>query len=286
MSDMKRTIRAMGLAVATAWGVNSAMAQATYQIDAGGLENFNLSMDGSSINNALAGGILLNHVSGTGSSFTSVCTDIYGTLYLGNNYSYAAPSPFSSSTGLDPTWGAGNKTGLVNTVNELAAIQAAAYIYYTYGSILSSTSTSQSVLDQKAGLQLAIWAALYNTVGGSTPSTSLDGSRFDVLSASAGTWSGSWGQTYAGTTSAITYASNYISAVDSSPVHFSYQYSGDVMIPSPTTQYGLTPQEVLAPVTPVPEPTTWIAGSLLFLPFVASAIRSRSRRLAVARWIS
>ena len=163
MIKIKRVIWMVASVITTACGINAAMAQATYTVDAGGLENFNLSMDGSTIANALAGGIQLNYVSGTGSSFTSLCTDIAGTLYLGYNYSYAAPTGFAGQSGLDPTWGAGNASGLNNVANAAAAIQAAADLFYKFGSVLSNPSTSQAILDQKAGLQLAVWAALYNT---------------------------------------------------------------------------------------------------------------------------
>jgi len=276
---IERVIRAVALAVAATWGANAAMAQATYTVDAGGLESFNLTMDGVAMNNALAGGIQLNYVSGAGSSFASVCTDIAGTLYLGYNYNYAAPAVFSGQSGLDPTWGAGNASGLNNVGNAAAAIQAAADIFYRFGSIMSSTSTDPTTLAEKAGVQLAVWAALYNTaVVNGVASTSLNGSRFDVLGTSSETWSGSWGRTYAGTAAAITDAANYIAAVN-----FNDQYSGDILTPSPTTQYGLPAQEVLINVTPVPEPTTIIAGGLLLLPFAASALRSRSRRLTVAK---
>jgi len=279
MIDIKRMIRTVGLAAVATCAVNAAMAQATYKVDAGGLESFNLSMDGTTINNALAGGIQLNYVSGTGSSFTSVCTDISATLYLGYNYSYAAPTVFAGHSGLDPTWGVGNASGLNNVANAAAAIQAAADIFYRFGGILSSTSTDPTTLAEKAGVQLAVWAALYNTaVVGGVASTSLDGSRFDVLSTSSQTWSGSWGKTYAGTAAAIADASGYIAAVN-----FNDQYSGDLMTPSPAVQYGLPAQEVLTNVTPVPEPTTLIAGGLLLLPFAASALRSRSRRVTVAK---
>jgi hypothetical protein len=273
MIDFKRVLRTIGLAVAVFCGVNAAWAQATYTVNPNGLESFNLTMDGVTINSGLAGGIQLNYVSGMGSSFASVCTDISGVLYLGYNYSYAAPTGFAGQSGLDPTWGAGNASGLNNVANAAAAIQAAADIFYKYGSVLTSGTT-----DQKAGLQLAVWAALYNTVGGATPSTSLDGSRFDVLGASSQTWSGSWGRTYAGTTAAIDDAITYIGAVN-----FNDQYTGAIMTPSPANQYGLPAQEVLTTVTPVPEPTTLIAGGLLLLPFAASALRSRSRRVTVAK---
>jgi hypothetical protein len=285
IANTKRLIRNTGMVLFVACAVNAAMGQAVYNIASGGLESFNMSMDGQTYNSALAGSIDLNYVSGKGSSFASVCTDFSGTLYLGYNYSFAAPATFSGNTGLDPTWGAGNANGLHNAANASAAIQAAADIFYKFGGILSSSSTSQSTLDAKAGLQLAVWAALYNTTAGTSSITlSGAGDRFNVLSASTATWSGSWGNTYAGTIGAISDAS-----YDLSQVNFSDQYSGNIMTPSPTNQYGLTGQEVLTSVTPtttgftpVPEPTTWIAGSLLLLPFAASTLRSlwgRRRRV-------
>jgi hypothetical protein len=275
MFKIKRVIQMAGLGMAASWGINAAMAQATYTIDAGGLESFDVSIDGTSYNDALAGGIALNYVSGVGSSFTSVCTDISATLYLGYNYTFGAPAPFTASTGLAPTWGAGNSTGLVNTPNEMAAINAAANLFYQFGSVLSVNNNTQSALDAKAGLQLAVWAALYNTTAG-VNSVSLDGSRFDAALPSDGTtWSGSWGQTFVGTQQALNDAS-----ADLAAVNFAAQYSGDILIPAPTTQYGLTPQEVLINVTPVPEPTTMIAGALLLLPFAASTVRLRRNRAA------
>ena len=95
---------------------------------------------------------------------------------------------------------------------------------------------------------------------------------------SSKTWSGGWGQTYAGTQSAVNDA-----LYDISQVNFNDQYAGNLLTPSPASQYGLLAQEVLSDVTPVPEPTTLIAGGLLLLPFAASALRSRSRRLIAAK---
>src|SRR5271170_3337619 len=130
ISNTKRLIRNTGIVLSVACAVNAAMGQAVYNIGSGGLESFNLSMDGQTYDSALAGGIQMNYVSGTGSSFASVCTDFSGTLYLGYNYSFAAPATFSGNTGLDPTWGAGNANGLNSAANASAAIQAAADIFY------------------------------------------------------------------------------------------------------------------------------------------------------------
>jgi hypothetical protein len=273
MTDLKLVIRTVGLAAAVIWVAGTAKAQpiSDYTIGSGGLEAFNLQIDGTTDSSALAGGILLDKTSGVGpASFASICTDISGTVYLGYNYGYQGPVVFQGQTGLDPTWGAGNASGLNNSVNAAAAIQAAADIFYKYGYVLTSGTT-----DQRAGLQLAVWAALYNTAGGATPSTSLDGSRFSVLGTSSATWSGSWGSTSAGTSTAISDAQTYLAAVN-----FNDLYSGSLMIPDPHQQYGLTAQEMLVSVTPVPEPTTMIAGALLLLPFAASTVRLRKNRAA------
>jgi hypothetical protein len=260
MVNVTRFSRMVGLAFAASLGVNAAMAQATYTIAPDGLEDFNLTIDGSS-SLITAGGIQLNLVSGTGSSFASVCTDVSGTLYLSYNYSFSAPTPFTGNSGLDPAWGAttGNQAA-----NAIAAINAAANLFTQYGSILSNPSAAQNITDEKAGLQLAIWAALYNTVAG-VNSIALDGSRLNGVSPSSQTYSGPWGQIFAGTSAAITDAENDLSTVD-----FAAQYTGDLLIPDPTTQYTLTPQEVLVNVTAVPEPSTLLAGALLLVPFVAS----------------
>jgi hypothetical protein len=268
--NKKSFVWAVGVSLAAAWCANSAMAQATYTVDAGGLESFDLTIDTTSYQDGLAGAIDLKYVSGTGSSFASVCTDVSGTLWLGYNYSYGAPTTFAGNSGLAPTWGAGNQGGLVSTANEMAAINAANNLFTQFGGILSNPSTAQSVLDAKAGLQLAVWAALYNTTAG-VNSINLDGPRFSVSGPADGTtWSGAWGQTYVGTPQAL------IDAItDLGQVNFGAQYSGnDLLIPSPTTQFGVTAQEVLVPV---PEPSTLIAGGLLLLPFAASAIRVRAR---------
>jgi hypothetical protein len=270
MFDIKQVIMGVGLAAAAALGANGAMAQAIYTVNSGGLESFNVSIDGTTYQDALAGGIALNYVSGTGSSVVGVCTDISGTLYLGYNYSFGAPTSMAGQSGLDPSWGAltGNQSA-----NAAAAVLAASDIFHNESSVLTSGS-----VDQRAGLQLAIWAALYNTVAG-VNSISLDGSRFSVgLPGTSTTWSGSWGQTYVGDGAAIQDALN-----DLAGVNFNANYVGDILIPNPASQYGSTGQEILTNVTPVPEASTIIAGSLLLLPIAASAIRARDRRMVLVR---
>src|ERR1039458_7406094 len=89
MSKSKRAVQTLAFALAVTGSVCAASASVTYQINNGGLETFNIVIDGNSINGALAGGIQINKVSGDASmpsSYVTVCTDIEGTLYLGQSY--------------------------------------------------------------------------------------------------------------------------------------------------------------------------------------------------------
>jgi len=88
---------------------------------------------------------------------------------------------------------------------------------------------------------------------------------------------GGWGQT--GATAAPAYPSRSVA-----PVNSSVSYAGDTMTADQRAQCGFRRNEVFKAITPVPEPTTLIAGGLLLLPFAASALRLRSRsRLAIAK---
>lgn len=263
-------------------GAATAGAQETaYLVGSGGLEDFSAKIDTTAVPDCLAGDIALTHVSGPGGTFSSVCTDVSGTLYLGGTYTYDPPTAFGTHSGLDPTWGAGNAPGHTYNANDASvAIQAAADIYFKNSWILTSGTT-----DQKAGLQLAVWTALYNTSStggaGGTPtigSFTLSSSRFQVLGLGTQTWSGSWGTTSDGTAAAEAEANALLSQVN-----FSDQYIGNLVIPDPQSQNGgygvpaITAQEVLENVTPVPEATTMIAGGLLLIPFAASTLRFRRK---------
>src|ERR1039458_9863630 len=171
MSKSKRAVQTLAFALAVTGSVCAASASVTYQINNGGLGTFNIVIDGNSINGALAGGIQINKVSGDASmpsSYVTVCTDIEGTLYLGQSYEYVTPvTPFSGQSGVNPQWGTGANSAA-------GAIQNAAHIFYTYGQ-LTSTGLGGNT-EQMAALQLAVWEALYNT----TASGSVTGTRFTV----------------------------------------------------------------------------------------------------------
>jgi hypothetical protein len=249
MRTLKYLPKAWVVAVAAVWGVAQSQATTTFTINNGGLETFNLTWDGTT-ENALAGGISMTRVGDVGiPSFVTVCTDIGGTVYLGQNYVYSDPTVFNNQSGIRPSWGAGNAgMGSLSQANASAAIQAAADIFFHHQGVL----TTGSITD-RAALQLAVWEALYDTTAGSS-TLDLGTGRFTVNSGADAL--------------AISTAASWIAAVDANA-----EYAGFLLIPDPESQHGLVAQEVFYNITPVPEPTTLIAGALLLLPFGASTLR-------------
>jgi hypothetical protein len=185
-------------------------------------------------------------------------------VYLGQNYIYSDPTVFNNQSGIQPSWGAGNASippgtpwgslTLAQQNNASAAINAAADIFYNHQGVLTSGSTAD-----RAALQLAVWEALYDTTAGSS-TLSLTGGRFNVSS---------------GDSAAISEAANWITQVDANA-----KYTGFLLIPDPEIQHNLNAQEMFYNITPVPEPTTLIAGALLLLPFGASTLRVLRRNRA------
>jgi hypothetical protein len=229
------------------------------------LEAFNVKIDSTTINGALAGGILINQISETPggpsmpASYVTVCTDIEGTLYLGQQYEYNTPvTPFSGQSGVNPMWGDGSNDG-----SAAKAIQNAAHLFYAYGQLTSAGIGGTT--EQKAALQLAVWAALYNT----TTSGSVTGSRFSFAASGADA-------------NAInTDVNAWLSDLTGN-----YDLPGYLLFPSQLTGVnadGQPPQELLIGVLPgmptaVPEAPTVITGALLLLPFAASTIRILRRK--------
>ena len=267
-----RTIQTLALALTVGCSVSVASASVTYQINNGGLESFDVAIDGTSINGALAGGIQINRVSGDTSmpsSYVTVCTDIQGTLYLGRSYTYDTPTtPFSGQTGVNPTWGAVNTPAYLgsssaNTANAAQAIQNAAYLFYTFGQ-LTGTGLGGTT-DERAALQLAVWDALYDT----TTLGTVTGSRFTVSGGDA---------------SAMSLASTWLSDLNSQANAGNFGYTGYLLYPNPLSvpnNNNEPPQELLIGAQPVPEAPTVIAGMLLLLPLGASTLRIlRKTRMA------
>jgi hypothetical protein len=261
---LKSTIKGLvvALMVACGWGFAQA-AYVDYRISDGGLKTFNITWDGNT-HNALAGGILLTKVAGAAdmpASFLSVCTDIGGTLFLGRQYGYSAPTDFNGQGGVRPSWGSGNQgipfgtpwgsMTLAQQQNATAAVNAAANIFYTHQHVLTGGS-----ITAMAALQLAVWEALLDTTaGGST--LDVNNGRFKINSVG-------WDDD-----AAIAQAATWLAQVD-----YSATYTGSLLIPDPTTQFGLPAQGVFYDVTPtVPEPATVMAAALLLLPLGARFVR-------------
>jgi hypothetical protein len=257
MAKLKQQCRNLGLAVAIGVGVNQASATVSYQILNGGLEGFNVTIDTTTYNGALAGGIKIHKTAGDAgvpTDYVTLCTDIQGTLYLGNTYTYNKPTSFGNLNGVNPRWGADNfgKTpGNANPASAYEAIQNAAELYYNHFSVLNGNSVTD-----KAALQLAVWSALYNT--DATGAIVTTGKRFTFSGADS---------------AAVNEANTWLGQLTTAT------HDGAILYPNPLNQNdgeGEPPQELLMrsqDITPVPEPTTMIAGAFLLLPFGASALR-------------
>ena len=140
------------------------------------------------------------------------------------------------------------------------AIQNAATIFYTHFADLGSGAT----VAENAAVQLAVWASLYDTAGsGEVQGITLSGGNYHF---SSGRF-----QVTSGDQAAINLAASWLVGLNGSS-----SYTGDLLVPDPTTQNGNIAQELLLRTTdadPVPEPTTMVAGVLLLLPFGASTLR-------------
>jgi hypothetical protein len=216
-----------------------------------GLNGFKVTWDNTTTA-VFAGGIKLTKTSDS-SEFLTVCLDIGSTLTFFQSHNYSAPTGFDGQSGLNPSWGAGNGAGLASAQNAAAAIQAAADIFYKHSPVLGGSS-----LVQQAALQLAVWEALYDTTAGGTTYNLTGGGRFSVA-----TGIGENNPNNPVGDAAIILASEWLAQVDQTA-----RYSGALLRPE-----DLSVQEMFYTVTPVPEPTTVIAGAFLLLPLASSVIR-------------
>jgi hypothetical protein len=271
MRKSKRAIQIAALILALACSMSKVNATVTYQIGSGGLETFNMSLDGGSIS-GLAGGISIHRTAGDSTmplDYITVCTDLGATLYLGQSYTYDSPATsFNGQSGINPKWGTGT------AATEADAIQNAAYLFNTYYNALTAGGlggiySSQSLTTQRAALQLAVWDVLYDTTG--VGAGSVAGTRFSVTGGDA---------------TAISDALSWVSALDLLPSAGNFGYAGFLLVPDPLlgginkNANGESPQELLIQSVPVPESTTIIAGALLLLPLGASTFRILSNRRA------
>jgi hypothetical protein len=233
-------------------GASQAKAQTyTYTPSNGGdlVSGFTVSIDNSSDSLYLVGGILMTAGSGEGvsgySSYTTVCGDLLGALYLGKPYTFNDVR-FSGQTGINPSWG-NNGSGASSSAAAAAAVNNAAWIYFNH--------QNASTPDQWAALQLAVWKALYDTESNGSIDNSASTERFNVTQDVNGDW---------------TTAQTWLSQLPANP-----QYTGYLLYPNPLSQNSATAQEVLIPV---PEPQTLAAGAILLVPFAMSSMQFLRRR--------
>jgi hypothetical protein len=207
---------------------------------------------GYSTGGGLAGGIGITenpNIGDTPATYVSVCTDLSGTLYLNKTYSYNTPVPVPP-TGYTshPSWG----------TNPTAAIENAALLFANFSSQLSSSDTA-------AGLQLAVWTALYDSSNiGKVNDSANNDAYFVALS------SGTSVTAYSTLTSDLAWLSGQTS------------YNGNVEILTPNPDSGTSqpvgsnqndaPQGLL--YNPVPEASTVLSGSLLLLSFGVCSLKS------------
>ena len=237
------------------------------------LQTFNVSFNSAS-SSVYAGGIQISQPnsasypdnSGMPQTYLTVCTDFAGSLYGGSTYEYNSPaSLFAGQTGIDPVWNNGS-----------LAIQNAAYLFYQYGNVSANSGISGSV-QNLAALQLAVWMALYDTTAKGTIVVN-GASEFYVSDANnAGN-----------DTAAIDLALSWINGLTGDTT-----YSGSLLTPVSSlgdqgNPDGQPPQELLMASeaqphdgTPIPEPSTIVAGAALLVPLSASLIglaRKASRK--------
>ena len=241
-------------------------AYVNYDVNIGAHDNINLTLyqagDSSgptevNDSSALVGEITLAQTGGNlgqdlPKNYSTVCVDLKGTLYVPGNYGFSDATQFATGgNGIDPTWGFHS-----DATDAAQAIQHAADLVYTH---LVQGSDWANDATHWAALQLSVWDALYDTTADnySTSQYGLSSGRFRATG---------------GTTSAITLADTWLSGINMYAT-----YSGSLLIPDPTSQHNATAQELFINVTPVPEPTTVLAGALLLLPFGMSTLRRKAR---------
>jgi hypothetical protein len=204
---------------------------------------------------------------GGSSTFYSVCLSPAG-LLDGNMHTYNV-KPFGGGTGANPgiypsnwAWSGPSATP------QYWGVQNAAYIWHTFGmGIVDNTGNVGYQSQRAAALEFAVWTALYDSTG------------YGALGAPSN-WIAPTGQMDATTLSYYNqYKAALISAGSSIPL-----YTGNILEGVGAVSGGAgsgQSQEFFMLGTPIPEPTTMIAGALLLLPFGASTLRSlRKNRTA------
>jgi hypothetical protein len=158
MKITKGRVRGLAIFLVATWTVLQARASYNYTIGDGGmlLGGFSVALDGVPENGILVGGIQAtadDQAAPGFASFTTVCLDLQGRLYLGATYAFDEEA-FSGQTGLNPTWGNPHASppGMV-----------AAYQGINNAAFLFATHENVSNAGDWAALQLSVWKALYDS---------------------------------------------------------------------------------------------------------------------------
>lgn len=178
---------------------------------------------------------------GPANPFWSTCLSPIGNLDWGV-HNYSSLNFVAGSTGNNPaSW------STVGTAD--SGIQNAQYLWRLF----SPTIIASGNADQGAGLALAMYEALYDSTGYGAYNTANSGTFYltSVLPSAVSTA-----------------MSGYLGALN--PVSVTANQGNGYVLRSGETGAG---QDMIWNVTPVPEPTTLIAGALLLLPFGASTLR-------------
>lgn len=216
------------------------------------------------INSSDAIGIYEFNTSGNGipNPFYSVCLSPAG-LLDGNTHTYNILSFSEAGQGIYPT--AWAQSGGPN--NQQWGINNAAWLWNTYGmNIVNNKSPYAGQQNQAAAaLEFAVWTVLYDSSG--------------YGKVTGNSWTAPTGQMDATT---LAYYNGFIDALTASGIS-GPTFTGNVL-ESTIADTGAGSggsQEFFMLGTPVPEPTTLVAGALLLLPFGASTLRLLRRRHSV-----
>ena len=197
---------------------------------------------------------------GTGIStpFYSVCLSPGGLLDA-NSHTYDV-IPFSTANpGIYPSQWAWNGN---SSTPQYWGVQNAAYLWNKYGMAIVNSGDSQTIKNQEAAaLEFAIWTSLYNSTGYGL----VAGSSFAAPTSTMVT------------IGSFNYYNTYMNDVATAGSYIgSHLYAGNILEGQGALTGGANSgqsQEFFMLATPVPEPTTIIAGALLLLPFGASTLR-------------
>jgi hypothetical protein len=196
------------------------------------------------------------------STFYSVCLSPAGLLNT-DKHTYDV-KPFGGGTGANPgiypsSW-AWNGSG---PNPQYWGVQNAAYLWNTFGMKIVNNTASAYTGNQSsaaAALEFAVWTALYNSIG------------YGQLGTPTTYWAAPTGQMDSTTRGFYTADLLALTSAGSSIPH----YTGNILEGQGAITGGANSgqsQEFFMLGTPVPEPTTMVAGALLLLPFGASTLR-------------